>query len=281
MASATGIPERVSSEEAIAHNGAEQEEAVAHNGAETEPLLGKPGDAMLPATASIMQSYFIGTGIVAELGIIILCLNIWAHIWMNPVIFFSGHPIAMTIALFILVQSILTLQPISTPRQKRLGQYIHASLNLVAFAGLVTGAVIIEVNKVRGRGPHFHSLHAYVGVITLLLITGQYLVGFTMWATPGLYGGVDNAKKLYKYHRYGGYVVLVLLLTAVCTAMKTDYVVGVLGIGVWGVVVSAVLVLVGVLPRIQKQKLGLGVRRSVEANEREGASPEAEGGVFR
>lgn len=357
MASATGIPERVSSEEAIAHDGVEQQ-AVAHNRVETEPLLGKPGDAMLPDSASIMQSYFIGmfilpipipihffscvllfpdqrrkrtlaskqlalgayiyatpmcsamcsamsthtspynngrgnqlweetntsrltvlspllgTGIVAELGIIILCLNIWAHIWMNPVIFFSGHPIAMTIALFILVQSILTLQPISTPRQKRLGQYIHASLNLAAFAGLVTGAVIIEVNKVRGRGPHFHSLHAYVGVITLLLITGQYLVGFTMWATPGLYGGVDNAKKLYKYHRYGGYVVLVLLLTAVCTAMKTDYVAGVLGIGVWGVVVSAVLVLVGVLPRIQKQKLGLGVRRSVGANERDGASPE-------
>ncbi|KAG6057594.1 hypothetical protein E4U17_001149 [Claviceps sp. LM77 group G4] len=275
MASATGIPERVSSEEAVAHDRVGQEEAaVAHNGAETEPLLGKPGDAMLPASASIMQSYFIGTGIVAELGIIILCLNIWAHIWMNPVIFFSGHPIAMTIALFILVQSILTLQPISTPRQKRLGQYIHASLNLVAFAGLVTGAVIIEVNKVRGRGPHFHSLHAYVGVSTLLLITGQYLVGFTMWATPRLYGGVDNAKKLYKYHRYGGYVVLVLLLTAVCTAMKTDYVVGVLGIGVWGVVVSAVLVLVGILPRIQKQKLGLGVRRLVGGGEREGASPE-------
>lgn len=59
MASATGIPERVSSEEAIAHDGVEQQ-AVAHNGVETEPLLGKPGDAMLPDSASIMQSYFIG-----------------------------------------------------------------------------------------------------------------------------------------------------------------------------------------------------------------------------
>lgn len=82
-----------------------------------------------------------------------------------------------------------------------------------------------------------------------------------MWLTPRLYGGVDKAKKLYKYHRFSGYIVLVLLLTAVCTAMETDYVVNVLGISVWGVVLASVVVVIGVFPRIQKQKLGFGVRR--------------------
>ncbi|KAG5912949.1 hypothetical protein E4U53_005080 [Claviceps sorghi] len=238
-----------------------------HGAVETEPLLGKPGDATLPEGASIMRSFFIGTGVVAELGIILLTLDIWAHIFMKPVIFFSGHPLAMTIALFTLVQSILALQPTSTAGQKRIGQRVHASLNLVAFAALVTGAVFIQVNKFRSHSPHFHSLHAYVGAVTLLLIAGQYVVGFTMWATPGLYGGVDSAKKLYKYHRYGGYLILVLLLATVCTAMETDYVVGVLGINVWGVVVGAVVVLLGVGARIQKHKLGLGVRRPVVGEE--------------
>ncbi|KAG6019679.1 hypothetical protein E4U41_003137 [Claviceps citrina] len=262
MASATSPPERVPSEETVGQQ---------HHRVETEPLLGKPGDATLPEGASIMRSFFIGTGVVAELGIILLCLNIWAHIFMKPVIFFSGHPLAMTVALFTLVQSILSLQPTSTPGQKRVGQQVHASLNLVALVALVTGAVIIEVNKIRSHGPHFHSPHAYVGVVTLLLVGAQYLVGFTMWATPGLYGGLDSAKKLYRYHRYAGYLILVLLLTAVCTAMQTDYVVKVLGIGVWGVVVAAAVVLAGVLARVQKQKLGFGVVRRPVVAEPEGS----------
>ncbi|KAG5992772.1 hypothetical protein E4U43_003684 [Claviceps pusilla] len=257
MASATNIPERVPGEGPVGHHGGH------YGSVETEPLLGKPGDATLPENASIMRSFFIGTGVVAELGIILLALNIWAHIFMKPVILFSGHPLAMTIAIFTLVQSILALQPTSTPGQKRVGQRVHASLNLVAFVALVTGAVFIQVNKFRSGSPHFHSPHAYVGTITLLVLVAQYVVGFTMWATPGLYGGVDHAKKLYKYHRYSGYLALVLLLTAVCTAMKTDYVVGVLGIGFWGVVVAALVVFLGVFARIQKHKLGLAVRRPV------------------
>lgn len=250
MASATGLP-----------GDAPARESLGHRRSETEPLLGNPGDAILPEGASIMRSFVIGTGIIAELGVLLLCVNIWVHILLKPVILFSGHPIAMSIAVFTLVHAILVLQPTETPHQKRTGQLVHAALNLVAFAALVTGVVIIEVNKARSNGPHFHSAHAYVGFITLLLIVVQYAVGFTMWLTPGLYGGVDKAKKLYKYHRFSGYIVLVLLLTAVCTAMETDYVVNVLGISVWGVVLASVVVVIGVFPRIQKQKLGFGVRR--------------------
>ncbi|KAG6000407.1 hypothetical protein E4U21_005483 [Claviceps maximensis] len=258
MANATNTQDNMPAEEAAGYHAGHH--AGRHGPVESEPLLGKPGDATLPEGASILRTFFIGTGGIAELGILLLTLNICAHIFMKPVIFFSGHPLSMSIALFTLVQSILALQPTSTPNQKRLGQRVHASLNLVAFAALVTGAVIIQVNKIRSRGPHFHSLHAYVGFITLLVLAVQYAVGFTMWATPGLYGGVEKAKKLYKYHRYSGYLVLVLLLAAVCTAMKTNYVVGVLGIGFWGVVVAAVVVLLGVFARIQKQKLGFVVR---------------------
>ena len=181
---------------------------------------------------------------------------IWASVFTKPLILFSGHPLAQSLAILTLTQSILTLQPTHTAEQKRIGQRVHASLNLLAFLFLVAGITIIEYNKISSNGAHFHSLHAYLGVITAIVLLVQYLVGFTMWATPKLYGGEDNAKSIWKYHRYSGYVILVLLLATVCSATSTDYNVNVLKIKLWATLLLSILVLVGVLPRIQKQKLG-------------------------
>lgn len=78
-----------------------------------------------------------------------------------------------------------------------------------------------------------------------------------MYYVPKLYGSVDNAKSLYKWHRLSGYLVLTLLLATISAATQTDYNKNVLDIKLWAVLVSAALVLIGVLPRIKKQKLGL------------------------
>ena len=187
---------------------------------------------------------------------IILFTLIWVSVFLKPVILFSGHPLAQALAILTLVQSILSLQPTHTAEQKRTGQKIHASLNLLAFLFLVAGVFIIEYNKVVNNGVHFHSVHGYLGVITSIILAIQYFVGFTMWLTPVLYGGVDNAKKIYKYHRWSGYFILVLLLVTVAAATQTDYNENVLKIKLWSVILLSVLILVGVFPRIQKQKLG-------------------------
>lgn len=150
------------------------------------------------------------------------------------------------------------LQPTSTTEQKRLGQRVHASLNLVALLHLIAGVTIIEYNKLASHGPHFHSVHGYLGVIVSLLLVLQYLVGFTMWATPQLYGGDQKARAVWKYHRYSGYVVLLFLLATICSAAKTDYGDNVLGLKLWATILASILVVAGVFPRIQKQKLGLG-----------------------
>ncbi|TWU78795.1 hypothetical protein ED733_007101 [Metarhizium rileyi] len=250
MASATGLPQRPPTHDAIVAS-------------EAEPLLGKPGDAVLHAGTSIMKSFAIGTAILAQLGIIILCADIWAHVFSNPLILFSGHPIAMSIAVFTLTQSVLVQQPISseTPQKKRLGQHIHAALNLFAFSAIVTGVTIIEVSKFRSHGPHFHSTHAFLGAFTLLVLVAQYVVGFTMWVTPRLYGGEERAKSFYKYHRYVGYFILVMLLVTVGSATETDYVQSVLGISISTAATACALVIIGVFPRIQKQKMGFGQSR--------------------
>ena len=51
-----------------------------------------------------------------------------------------------------------------------------------------------------------------------------------MWLFPGVLGGEDKAKALWKYHRYGGYLLLVLVLVTIGAAADTDYSKGVLKI---------------------------------------------------
>ena len=62
---------------------------------------------------------------------------------------------------------------------------------------------------------------------------------------------------MYKYHRMSGYVLLVLTFATVAAATQTDYNKNVLNIQLWAVLVAEVITLVGVLPRIKKQKLGM------------------------
>lgn len=83
-------------------------------------------------------------------------------------------------------------------------------------------------------------------------------MGFTQYFTPGLYGGVEAAKKVYKWHRASGYVVLLLLLATVAAATQTDTGRDFLELRLWAVLGAAGLVLVGVVPRVRKGKFGFG-----------------------
>ncbi|KAK8086983.1 hypothetical protein PG994_001957 [Apiospora phragmitis] len=245
MASATGIPQESPSG------------PDAGNG-EMEPLLGRPGDASQRPNASIAKNLILGTGILAEGAAILLVASVWAAVFLHqPIILFSGHPLAQSFGFLVLVQSILVLQPTQSVQQKQVGQKIHAGLNLLAFATFIAGIVIIEVNKVKSGGPHFHSVHAYLGVIASIWIVVQYVVGFTMFGVPALYGGEANAKKIWKYHRMSGYLLLPFLMATIISATETDYNKNVLGLKLWAMILIMVLMIVGIYPRVKKQKLGL------------------------
>ncbi|KOS23456.1 Cytochrome b561 domain-containing protein 1 [Escovopsis weberi] len=253
MASTTGVPPRRPSQN--------EEEAVVRDETEGEPLLGRPGDASQPEGKSALNNLVLGTGIIAQLGIGLLLVLVWASVLSKPVILFSGHPLSQSLAVAILVQSVLFLQPTHTSDQKLAGQRVHASLNLLALAALAVGVALVEANKARSHGPHMHSAHAWAGAVALAAMAAQYLVGFTMWAAPALYGGEDRAKAVWKYHRWSGYAILLLLLVTVNLATETDYVRNVLKLKLWAVFLLSVVVALGVYPRIQKQKLGLGGSR--------------------
>lgn len=199
-----------------------------------------------------------GTGVIAQAGAILLVASVWAAVFLHqPLILFSVHPLAQSFGLLALIQSILIVQPTVTPEQKKVGQKLHASLNLVALASFIAGVGSIEYNKISNGGAHFKSVHAYIGIAASVWQVLQYLVGFTMYGVPQLYGGEAKAKAIWKYHRISGYALLLLYLAAVASATKTDYNVNVLGLKLWAMVVITLLIAVGIYPRIKKQKLGL------------------------
>ncbi len=198
-----------------------------------------------------------GTAVVAQVGIILLTASVWASIFLNPLILFSAHPLLNSAGILVLTQSILILQPTHTAPQKRQGTIAHALLNNFGIDFLLAGLIVIEVNKFSHSGTHFVSPHAILGLITYILLALQTAVGFTQYFTPQLYGSVETAKSIYKWHRISGYVVLALLLATVAAATQTDFNKTTLDIKLWAVLISAALVLIGVLPRIKKQKLGL------------------------
>ncbi|KAI0096494.1 eukaryotic cytochrome b561-domain-containing protein [Daldinia grandis] len=245
MASATGIPQHPPVDSDNGQQG------------DLEPLLGHPGDVSQRDNSPILKNLVIGTGVLAEAGGILLVASVWAAVFLNgPLILFSVHPLAQSLGLLVLIQSILVLQPTHTGAQKQVGQKIHAGLNFLGIVTFGVGVVSIEVNKFINNGAHFHSVHGYLGVVASFWLLAQYLIGFTMFAVPKLYGGEAQAKSIWKYHRSSGYVLLLFLAATVVSATQTDYNLNVLGLKRWATIVISLLIVVGVFPRIKKQKLG-------------------------
>ena len=120
----------------------------------------------------------------------------------------------------------------------------------------VSAFIIIEVNK--GSHPRLVSPHGILGLITYISIVLQAVVGIIQYFCPvTVLGSVDAGKRIYKYHRWSGYVLLLLEMATVVAATQTTYNVTAIHIPLWGVLVSAVLILAGVGARIKKHKLGL------------------------
>ena len=62
---------------------------------EQEPLLGRPGDAALPAQQPLYKNFILGTGVVAQAGIWLLAAIVWGSVFSHPdkLMLFSAHPV--------------------------------------------------------------------------------------------------------------------------------------------------------------------------------------------
>ncbi|CAI7635587.1 unnamed protein product [Penicillium glandicola] len=238
MASATGIP---------------QDHIISPD---DEPLLGRPGDVTQRTDESIYRNLFTGTASVAQAGIWILAALVWQGVLSQPLSLFTPHPLLGVSALLLQVQASLILQPTATPQQKRTGTRIHYFFQLVSVVLFVSAFVIIEVNK--GSHPHFVSPHGILGLATYISIVLQAVVGVIQYFLPvTVLGSIDAGKRIYKYHRRSGYVLLLLEMATVVAATQTTYNLMALHIPLWGVIISVIFILAGVGARIKKHKLGL------------------------
>lgn len=161
-------------------------------------------------------------------------------------------------AVFLQVQSSLILQPTVTQQQKTRGARLHAAIQLISTLLFVSGFIAIEVKK--GSSARLISPHGILGLTTYISVVLQALVGVVQFFFPvAILGSVDAGKRVYKYHRWTGYILLLLEMATVVAATQTTYNLIAIHISLGPVVVAAILTLAGVGARIKKQKLGIGL----------------------
>ncbi|CEJ04883.1 hypothetical protein RMCBS344292_18834 [Rhizopus microsporus] len=140
-----------------------------------------------------------------------------------PFNIFTFHPIFMTLFIVLLTEGIALLQPTSTSEEKRKGLYYHALIQSTSYLSAIIGFSFIFYNKVISNKSHFESLHGKLGLFVFVYLFIQLLFGITIALTPTLYGSIDKAKSLWKYHRILGYVLLLLVWFTSQLGVRADY----------------------------------------------------------
>jgi len=105
-------------------------------------------------------------------------------------------------------------------------------------------------------GTHLDNPHNILGFITYIAIILQGFVGVTQFFVPKLYGSVDKAKAIYKYHRLSGYVIFILSLATVAASTQTYFAKNILHLKLWAVLLASVIAVAGIVPRIRLSKFG-------------------------
>ncbi|KAJ6028267.1 hypothetical protein N7540_003843 [Penicillium herquei] len=231
---------------------------VAIESPETQPLLGHSSNETETEDGYLLWNLVSGTASIAQLGIWVFAALVWFNILSQPIILFTAHPLLAISGLLLQVQGILILQPTTTGPQKHRGARYHYIIQLLSTFLFLAAFTVIEVNK--GTHPHFVSAHGILGLLTVIFVTYQSLFGVVQYFVPGaLLGSVENGKKLYKYHRWTGYVALLVLEipTAIFGATQTGYSIAFLHIPLWAVIIAGLAVVLGAGARIRKFKLAL------------------------
>ncbi|KAG1730613.1 hypothetical protein EDB19DRAFT_1897045 [Suillus lakei] len=129
---------------------------------------------------------------------------------------FTNHPYINGVSLGIgcFTYGILTLQPTAHPKTKTAGLQRHQKTMLVlGFPCIALGTLAIEIHKINQGYMHFATWHGIFGVVSVVWLVGQVILGGgSVWYGGAAFGGGMKAKMLWKYHRLSGYVLFPLLL---------------------------------------------------------------------
>ncbi|ORX38693.1 hypothetical protein BD324DRAFT_650038 [Kockovaella imperatae] len=128
---------------------------------------------------------------------------------------FTLHPLAQSLSVLLFSWGIAPLQPPSpSAAAERTRRFeTHQSFALAGHAIFLLGSFSIAYNKYLRGAPHFTTWHGLLGIISVGLAFSQVAGGLaSTWEKGKLVGGEVKGKKLYKYHRVGGYAFMTLFL---------------------------------------------------------------------
>ncbi|KAJ9125796.1 hypothetical protein QFC24_002580 [Naganishia onofrii] len=159
------------------------------------------------------------------------------------------------------LRSIQSLQSTTSPSGSRFKEkaWKQHQVLLVAFAFplFALGSSAIIYNKALHHGAHFQSVHAKLGLVTIVWMVIQALAGALAHHFAPTYG--QKATRFYSVHRVSGYLLIPLIAATALAASYTDWVKthSELGIRVIGFDVGLALVALGVVLRIRIGKLNV------------------------
>ncbi|PLW18057.1 hypothetical protein PCANC_04708 [Puccinia coronata f. sp. avenae] len=203
-------------------------------------------------------SHRTGMAWVAVLGIWIWIVTVWVTVLTHPAGIFTIHPIFQSFSLFCFYHGIIFLQPTDTPAAKRTGLVVHESFQLLGSLAIVVGGSAIFYNKVSHSAPHFTSWHGLLGLTSTCLILFQALFGMLIgFETSRDYIVGDSlGRKLWKFHRASGYLLIFLMTMTVLTVTKADWVISVTSKwSIWVLTVSPIVALIGLLSLVNPNKI--------------------------
>ncbi|CAH1992594.1 unnamed protein product [Acanthoscelides obtectus] len=108
---------------------------------------------------------------------------------------FYWHPYLMFLGmLFLYSQSMLVYRTYRTSAKKNL-KLAHAGIHFLAFILSVIGlkAVFDSHNYAKPPIPNLYTLHSWIGLITVIIFSIQFLAGFVTFLYPGLAGSIRKA----------------------------------------------------------------------------------------
>jgi len=151
---------------------------------------------------------------IAIISVLIIVITTWVVVLSNnpkALGWFAPHPMLQTLALLFFTYGILTLQPTSQIRTKKHGLARHqVAMLLFGFLSILLGSIFMIYNKVTHGSDHFTTYHAKFGLVALIWIVLQVIVG-----AASAWIGTPTAKAVYKYHRLSGYLLFPWLLVTV------------------------------------------------------------------
>ncbi|RUS14458.1 eukaryotic cytochrome b561-domain-containing protein, partial [Endogone sp. FLAS-F59071] len=196
----------------------------------------------------------------AQVGLALFAITLYSTIFSTGWSLFSWHPTLMGIFLIAVNEGILTLQPTTTKAEKESGLNYHRFIMPAGYFAAIGAFAAIYYNKSTHGAAHFTSTHGKLGITTISYLLVQILFGAATIYAPALFGGVNQAKALYKYHRLSGYLVFVLVWVTAQYGVHSDWAVAYYPFptftnGLWYLATG--LVVIGVFSRVHLSKLGI------------------------